>query len=200
MATQTGPKIAVFDGAAAGDTYGPAAMSRAWRMLQALVQPNVIGFTDTPPVSPSDGDTYIVAPGATGAWATHDNAVAFWTLQDLDNPSGIWEFYSPLDGWMLAARGFAKESSGVWRFDGTEWTFGSFIGERGTGLFLGAGAAVTINLATGYPDTNYQVFVSYDNPVASPGFISIEYVSGTQFKIHSSSATDASAFRWFAME
>ena len=36
-----------------------------------------VGLLNTPPVSPSEGDTYVIGPGpATGAWVGHENAVA----------------------------------------------------------------------------------------------------------------------------
>lgn len=47
-----------------------------------------------PPGSPADGDTYLVAAGATGAWAGHDGEIA-WALD------GGWRFQAPVEG-MLA--------------------------------------------------------------------------------------------------
>lgn len=116
MGVLTGPKIPVFSGADAGDTYGPADMNRGWRMQQTLIQCNVIDIIDDPPVSPVDGDTYIVGTG-TGAWAGHDNDIAYWTTQDLDNPSGVWEFYSPVAGWKASNQSDSLE----YTFSGTAW-------------------------------------------------------------------------------
>src|SRR5205823_7187676 len=65
----------------------------AIRELDALVQLAVIDRDlATPPSSPSDGQRWIVAAGATGAWSGHTNRVAAW--QD-----GAWRFYVPRVGW-----------------------------------------------------------------------------------------------------
>jgi len=45
----------------------------------------------TPPTSPSVGDRYIVASGATGDWSGHENDIAEWN-------GSSWEFTSPLEG------------------------------------------------------------------------------------------------------
>lgn len=53
------------------------------------LQSGVISRSEfTPPGSPSEGDAYIVAATATGAWATHENDIAFYF-------SGIWNFLPP---------------------------------------------------------------------------------------------------------
>ena len=51
--------------------------NEAIRVLDVLVQPVVMSRTTaTPPGSPAAGDTYIVAPSATGAWAGKDGKIA----------------------------------------------------------------------------------------------------------------------------
>lgn len=68
--------------------------NEAIRRLDAVVQLSVIDRDLTaPPGSPSEGDRYIVATGATGAWAGKDLNVAAW----LD---GAWEFFAPQEGWL----------------------------------------------------------------------------------------------------
>ncbi len=47
----------------------------------------------TPPASPADGDRYIVAAPATGAWSGHEHEIA--AFQD-----GAWMFYPPREGWI----------------------------------------------------------------------------------------------------
>jgi hypothetical protein len=64
----------------------------------------------TPPAFPAPGDRYIVAIGATGAWAGHDNQIAYAKL------SG-WGFYSPLKGWMV----WDENSDKLLTFSGTAW-------------------------------------------------------------------------------
>lgn len=68
--------------------------NEALRALDAVVQ---IAILDRdlaePPMSPSDGDRYIVADGGSGDWSGHDDAIAAW--QD-----GAWAFYPPGPGWL----------------------------------------------------------------------------------------------------
>ena len=68
--------------------------NEALRKLDILVQMSVLDKDLTaPPGAPSDSDSYIVAAGATGAWAGHDGKIAAW--QD-----GAWMFYTPREGWL----------------------------------------------------------------------------------------------------
>lgn len=68
--------------------------NEALRMLDALVQPVILGSALTsPPASPEDGDSYIVAEGGSGAWSGQDNAIA--TYQ-----GGAWLFHTPAAGWL----------------------------------------------------------------------------------------------------
>jgi len=72
----------------------------------------------TPPGSPANGDTYIVATGGTGAWAAKDAQLAVWR-----SGAAAWEFYDPS---LTKARllVFIEDESrlGVW--NGTNWALG----------------------------------------------------------------------------
>jgi hypothetical protein len=48
----------------------------------------------TPPGSPANGALYIVAAGATGAWAGQSGKLAFWLTS-----VAAWTFITPTDGW-----------------------------------------------------------------------------------------------------
>lgn len=48
----------------------------------------VLTITSTPPVSPTEGDRYIVGASATGSWTGHDDYIAEYT-------SGAWVFLAP---------------------------------------------------------------------------------------------------------
>lgn len=56
-----------------------------------------------PPGGESDGDRYIVAATATGAWASHEDDIAVYT------GSG-WAFYTPVQGWLTYIEDEAKIS------------------------------------------------------------------------------------------
>jgi len=66
----------------------------AMALLDQLVQPTVKSRTTAaPPGSPAEGDTYIVAPAATGDWAGKDGRFAAWL-------GGAWSFATPVEGWL----------------------------------------------------------------------------------------------------
>jgi len=73
-----------------------------------------------PPVSPTAGDTHIVAAGATGGWAGHDTHVALWD-------GSAWQFAVPRSGWRADVEGEdiqVRFRSGVW---------GAYPGSAGSG-------------------------------------------------------------------
>ena len=53
-------------------------VSEALVIVDALHGGVLSRTTTAPPGSPADGDAYIVAAGATGAWAGHDDEIAYW--------------------------------------------------------------------------------------------------------------------------
>ncbi len=68
--------------------------NEALRMLDTLVQLSVIDASLTaPPGSPAEGDRYIVAATATGAWAGEEDNVAVYV-------DGGWQFLTPDVGWL----------------------------------------------------------------------------------------------------
>jgi hypothetical protein len=67
--------------------------NEALRALDAIVQLTVVDRDQAaPPMSPADGDRYIVAPSATGAWTGKDTQIVAWQ----DN---AWIFFAPKEGW-----------------------------------------------------------------------------------------------------
>lgn len=67
--------------------------NEALLMLDALLHLEVLDrHLSTPPSTPAESDRYIVAAGASGAWAGEDGNIAAW--QD-----GVWRFYEPQIGW-----------------------------------------------------------------------------------------------------
>ena len=85
--------------------------NEAIRALDALVQ---ISVKDrdlaAPPGAPAEGDRYIVAAAATGAWSGHDGEVAAW--QD-----AAWMFYAPAEGWIA----WVADEDALLAFDGADW-------------------------------------------------------------------------------
>lgn len=96
--------------------------NEAMAALDQLVQPSVASRSLTaPPGAPAEGDTYIVAPSATGAWAGKDHRFACW----LNN---AWSYRLPSEGWLAyvtASAELAVFKSGAWE---------SFVTNGGTAL------------------------------------------------------------------
>ena len=78
---------------AANQSQKHVTVNEALRRLDALVQITVQSAAlATPPVSPTEGQRWILPASPTGAWAGHAGQITVW--QD-----GAWAFYAPLDGW-----------------------------------------------------------------------------------------------------
>lgn len=87
-------------------------VNEAFRRLDAVVQLAVADRTTTaPPGSPSEGDRYIVAAPATGAWSGHAGEVAAY----LD---GAWAYFAPQEGWLA----YLADEDALAVFDGSSWT------------------------------------------------------------------------------
>lgn len=63
-----------------------------------------------PPGSPADGDCYLVAASATGAWAGQDGKIAFYR-------SSAWVFLTAKEG----MAGYIADEDAAVTFDGTDW-------------------------------------------------------------------------------
>jgi len=93
--------------------------NEALRSLDALVQIAVLDAAETdPPPTPAEGDRYIVATSATGAWSGHDGELAAYV-------DGAWAFFTPVEGWIV----FDLASQAVLVFDSSAWTpVSAFLG------------------------------------------------------------------------
>ena len=85
--------------------------NEAIRTLDALVQLAVKDRDlSAPPVSPVEGDRYIVGPGATGTWSGQSGRIAAW--QD-----GAWAHLAPRTGWLA----WVADEATLLVYDGTGW-------------------------------------------------------------------------------
>jgi hypothetical protein len=88
-----------------------ATHNEALQRLDALVQLSVIDRDlATPPVSPAEGDAYIVAPDGTGDWADADGKIAVWQ-------SGAWTIIEPKEGWLA----WVADEDALVVLDGADW-------------------------------------------------------------------------------
>jgi len=68
--------------------------NEALRLLDGIVQLAVLDRQLTaPPASPAEGERYIPASGATGAWSGWDGSLAYWI-------DGAWMKILPAPGWL----------------------------------------------------------------------------------------------------
>ena len=65
----------------------------------------------TVPATPTEGQSWIVGPGAPDDWAGHDNKIATWA-------KGAWSFSSP----EAASTRIVEDQGALYVFDGTAWT------------------------------------------------------------------------------
>ncbi|MGH9716395.1 MAG: DUF2793 domain-containing protein [Candidatus Acidiferrales bacterium] len=117
----TGPKLGLANYADIGANF-PNSLRALLRGIDALVQASVLSVTTAaPPGSPSDGDAYVVAASATGAWSGKDGQIAVWSAAiataDTNTKVPAWEFHAPKAGWLVFNSGDTK----FYAYNGTSW-------------------------------------------------------------------------------
>ncbi len=133
-------------------------VNEALMRLDALLNTGAIDKDiATPPVSPTAGDVYIVAPSPTGAWAGKAGQVAYFDQ--------VWQFISPREGATLWVN---DEDSLYIYYGGGAWGRVARSGGRQTlyvpasqmqpSVNAGCAARATVALGTGQPDITTHDF------------------------------------------
>ena len=100
-------------------------VNEALGRLDAAVQLSVLTRGDnTPPVTPVEGDVYLVAPGGVNAWAGQDGNVAVYQ-------NGGWIFLVPRIGWLA----YVVDEGVRIAFDGADWQDGAIAVAPGGSTF-----------------------------------------------------------------
>ena len=86
-------------------------VNEALALLDSVAQLTLESVTTaTPPVSPVEGQGYVVASGGTDAWLGADGQLAVFT-------NGGWRLIAPQAGW----KAWIKDEGRAYFYDGTEW-------------------------------------------------------------------------------
>jgi len=112
------PKLSIPELSASQSQKEVTVNSGVIRTVDVLVMPNAKDRDlATPPGSPADGDTYIVAGSPTGAWIGHATHVAVYQ-------SSAWAFHVPVEGWLI----YVQDENIFYYFDGAAWAIQSTAG------------------------------------------------------------------------
>ena len=117
-----GPNLGLLDNGGYGEGVYSETL-RLYRALDLLVQAVVISMAETvPPLTPSEGDAYIIPSGAMGEWADKVGQIARWTSrQAVLTPQ--WEYFIPRHGWKFNVTDIGCEV----KFSGSSWSGSGFV-------------------------------------------------------------------------
>jgi hypothetical protein len=139
--------------------------NEALRVLDAVVMLSVLDRDlAVPPASPADGDRYLIASGASGAWSGQDGKIA--ARQD-----GAWAFCAPRGGWRL----WIADEGILLVFNGAFWVGAST--QNAALMGVGTTADATNKLA-----------------VSSPAVLFSHAGSGVQVKLNKGGDGDSAGF------
>lgn len=141
--------------------------------------------TATPPTSPTAGDRYIIASGASGAWADKTNQIAEYQTS--------WTYYTPSVGWTA----YVDDEQKVYSWNGTAWvrtggalqTINAGNGLTGGGqsdsvtLNVGAGNGITVAADTVSAKAGKGIVVNSTGIEASIDGVSIIYGAGNKLEV-----------------
>lgn len=107
----------------------------ALRVLDALVQTGIQDKDLTTPPSHTHGYCWIVASGATGAWASKDGKIA-------QSYNSAWYFHTPKEGWRV----WVNDENLTYVHDGSAWRADSSSGSKWGGVAGGSANAITLTI------------------------------------------------------
>lgn len=98
------PNLGIYTGYVTAESGWTAEFNANMYKLAFFAKPAVINRTLTvAPTTPANGDSYIIAAGATGTWAGKDKSIAVWRT-----PLSMWEYYAPSSGMQVVVLSESK--------------------------------------------------------------------------------------------
>lgn len=124
----------------------------------------------TPPGSPADGDTYLVAASGTGAWAGQDGKITMYL-------STAWAFVSPTEGMQL----YVKDEDVRIIYDGSAWntpagSSGGLSAAAASDVWTGTSSTVAVT-----PDALFDA--SAVQTLTDGATITPDFGAGLNFKV-----------------
>jgi hypothetical protein len=143
--------------------------------LDALVGPAVESLAETdPPGSPAEGDLYVPAATATGAWAGHEDEIAQYL-------NAAWAFYVPWDGLMVWS--VADQAGYRWNDSGGAWVLAAGQGDlKADGSVAMTGALQMAGNEVQQPALRDAREVQVTNATAT-GAVSLDLAAGNAFSL-----------------
>jgi len=119
MAGSTEVRFSIKYGWAIGDNFKTDMDANLLKIARAGIHLSVKDRNlATPPASPADGDTYIVAAAPTGAWTGYADYVAVW-----DAAAASWAVFLPRIGWVT----YIEDEQVLSAYKATGWSAGIAI-------------------------------------------------------------------------
>lgn len=115
-----------------GQSQKEVFVNEAFARTDALLHCTIEGTAAMPPVDPSDGTNWIVAPSASGAWADQEGYLAC-------RQAGQWIFIAP----RIGLRVFDSSTGQEQVYDGA-WKKASFVQEPNGGTVVDSEARATV--------------------------------------------------------
>lgn len=115
-----------------GQAQKEAFVNEALSRIDILLHARIKGIAAAPPADPEEGDCWLIAPAATGAWSSHANHLAGWS-------AGSWVYCAPHPGMRVWDSGAAQQ-----RVFSTSWTAAPAVTPATGGSVVDSQARATI--------------------------------------------------------
>jgi Protein of unknown function (DUF2793) len=153
---------------AASQAQKHVTLNEALTLLDGLLHLSVVSRTlSVPPVTPVDGQRYLIAAVPTGVWTTHAGQIAL-------RMEGTWRFLIPREGWRI----WIENEDVFVIFDGTTWV------STGVPTYLQNLSVLGVNATA---DVTNKLSVS------SSAVLFNNVGAGVQFKVNKNISTDTAS-------